>query len=229
MAISLKSTVAAPVAAYPALKSSIVLFDCNPGTRSWTADRDCTIRAFVGGAGGGGPAGLNQPGGGGGYSEKVIAVTAGQAFSYTVGAGGLPAAGAVGGTSSFGGIISATGGTRHDGTTASGGIGVGGDINTSGEGAPGVAAGSFGNAGHAFGNGGVMFGGLDPVVDGWKLGLLPKMFNYGKQASSAGNSVFTDAGMGGSAASYVGSPGIGGGGGNAAKGGPGLVGIEVLS
>src|SRR5690554_6232221 len=48
-----RSTVASPVAAYPALKSSVVLFDFNPGTRSWTVpDGVSRIRVFVVGAGG---------------------------------------------------------------------------------------------------------------------------------------------------------------------------------
>ncbi|GEM_PF-4318936 len=91
MAISLKSTVAAPAAAYPALKASIALFDCNPGTRSWTVPEGVSqIRAFVVGAGGGGFGGSTAAaGGGGGYSESLIDVTPGQLLSYTVGAPGL--------------------------------------------------------------------------------------------------------------------------------------------
>ena len=186
MTISLKSTVAAPVAAYPALKSSIVLFDCNPGTRSWTVPEGVSqIRAFVVGGGGGGLyTGTYASGAGGGYAEKVITVTPGQIISYTVGAGGNigTPTGNSGGTSSFGSVISATGGGGGpESGSAAGGSGTGGDINKSGgNGSAGTSGGGGGGAGHAYGNGspgsaqsGGGFNGLRSTVDGWGIGMLP--------------------------------------------------------
>ncbi len=206
MAISLKSTVAAPVAAYPALKASIVLFDCNPGTRNWTVPEGVSkIRAFVVGAGGGGQ--LSQAGysgGGGGYSEKTISVTPGQVISYTVADGG--AMGLAGGTSAFAGTISATGGTAAvSAVNGVGGEGQGGDINTSG----GTRATSVG-PGHAYGAGGALFGVSSgrARVDGWKIGMLPGFFGYGEEATPLGEL---------------------GRGGTSGAGGRGAVGIEVIA
>lgn len=231
MAISLKSTVAAPVAAYPALKSSIVLFDCNPGTRSWTVPEGVSqIRAFVVGGGG-----QNQ-GSGGGYAEKIITVTPGQLISYTVGAPGISGA-TTGGTSSFGGSISATGGATLGGTP---GVGSGGDVNTSG--GPGMsAAGTYnsgGSAGHAFGNGqaGVTNkgGGFSrenlSFVDGWKIGVTPDQYGFGALVNSTNYGFSAAIGGGGVGGSGITADArIGGGGGNNGNGGNGLVGIEVIA
>ena len=247
MAISLKSTVAAPAAAYPALKSSIVLFDCNPGTRSWTVPEGVSqIRAFVVGAGGGGFSGTNpRAGSGGGYSEKLISVTPGQVLSYTVGAEGATSATSptAGGTSSFAGVISATGG-GPGGSAGAGvaGTGSGGDVNTSGGSCPASSASNGGGAaGHKFGNGqdgGEYFGGgfslrHRGLVDGWGCGAAPGE-SFGRGATYAGGSLAINAGPGGGG---VGSQvifmskdgGIGGGGSPLGNGGPGLVGIEVIA
>ena len=104
-------------------------------------------------------------GGGGGYSRRIInGLTPGAAITVTVGAGGaggnsttLPTAG---GTSSFGGYCSATGGqinaatTLSDGTArTAGGSGSGGDINLSG-GWSEPAAATVNGAGEIGGNGG---------------------------------------------------------------------------
>src|SRR5207302_806323 len=72
-----------------AIKASIVLFDYVPGSgKTFTVPMGVSkIRAFV--VGGGGTA----AGGGGGYSEKILNVSPGQQFSYTVGSNS--------GTSSF--------------------------------------------------------------------------------------------------------------------------------
>lgn len=214
MPIDLKAAIApkAREAAYPALKASIVLFDFNPGTRSWTVPEGVSkIRAFV--VGGGSPsAGAYQSGAGGGYSEKVIDVVPGQVLSYTVGAAGKyysPAPYAPGGSSAFNGQLSASGGNA-----TSPGVGNGGDINTAG--APGiVASGSWpdgGGAGHRFGNG--MNSASFKYVDGWGLGLLPWQFGYGLSG-----------GIGGACTSEV---QVGGGGGTRYAA-PGLVGIEVIA
>lgn len=230
MAISLKSTVAAPVAAYPALKASIVLFDCNPGTRSWTVPKGVSkIRAFVVGGGG------YDQGSGGGYEEKLIDVTPGQVLSYTVGASGVSAA-KTGGTSSFGGTISATGGATLGGAP---GIGSGGEVSTSG--GLGMTtssnSNSGGSAGHAFGNGqaGLAFkgGGFSSehlsFVDGWKLGITPDQYGCGAISASTTSGLPASIGGGGVGGMITRDARIGGGGGAVGNGGPGLVGIEVIA
>lgn len=197
------------VAAYPALKSSIVLFDCNHGTRSWTVPEGVSkIRAFVVGAGGGGQSGSNSYfGGAGGYAEKLIDVTPGQLINYTVGAG-ASGPGITGGTSSFDAAISASGGTGATGDVSGvGGSGTGGDINTSG--------GFGGRPGHAFGNGGTLFGLSTVSVDGWKIGLLPAEMDYG-----VGKTPLSPA---------YGLAVIGAGAPNNFVAGNGLVGIEVIA
>jgi hypothetical protein len=232
------------VAAYPALKASIVLFDCNPGTRSWTVPEGVSrIRAFV--VGGGGGADSSYGGTGGGYSEITLNVTPGQVLNYTVGAGGLANSPyTVAGTSSFGGVISATGGVRY----SPAGTGTGGTINKSG-GAT-AAGGGGGGAGHAYGNGqaGLSYygGGFSSrnqsFVDGWKIGMLPGGAVGGAYGVGASSSAYTaqPAGMGGGGVGTGGAGsnglaldgGIGGGGGtysNGSNGGPGLVGIEVIA
>lgn len=230
MPIDLKAAIApkAREAAYPALKSSIVLFDCNPGTRSWTVPEGVSkIRAFVVGAGS--SASSATGGSGGGYSEKLITVTPGQVISYTVGAPAGPGASTQAGTSAFGGVISATGGS-----TTVAGQGQGGDINTAGGPPSGTSSGAGSGAGHAFGNGqpgvgNARGGGFSfesaSYVDGWKLGVVPRDMNYGFGGYSS-----TPAGMGGGSASSQFPAGIGGGAClSNLPGGPGLVGIEVIA
>jgi len=227
---------------YPALKASIVLFDCNPGTRTWTVPEGVNqIRAFV--VGSGGPTGLPTES----YSSNNT-------------------------TSSFGGLISATGGGAG-GTYNVPGEGIGGDVNS--RGGPG-GANQGGAAGHAFN------GNSNPTwnLDGWKIGLLPGIHypgKYGVTGRSSGVSVMDAAGgIGAGGGSYIsptntatslaGPGGIGGGSGpynpsggtkqyggagggyaekvinvtpgqifnytvgtNAGFAGPGLVGIEVIA
>jgi hypothetical protein len=209
-------------ATYGLLKTAIVLFETNPGTRNWVCPAGVSsIRAFVVGGGGGGPTGANNDGAGGGYAEKVIAVTPGTSYSYTVGVGGPLTNGAAGGTSSFAATISATGGLRYVAGSEAGGVGTGGDTNNAGE----VSGTGKGGAGHAFGVGGVLFGNAQPSVDGWKIGLLPGFFNYGRRSNTN-----YPAGMGGSSGGLASMfPGFGAGGGNNLLGGTGVVGIEVLA
>lgn len=98
-----------------------------------------TIHVLVCGGGGGARA-YSECGGGGGFSERVIDASGITSVTVTVGGGG---AGGVyfgfsgdGGTSSFGGYLSATGGygssrnSQHCG--GHGGLGYGGNINTYG-------------------------------------------------------------------------------------------------
>lgn len=153
------------------------------------------IRVRVWGAGGSGGVSQNIAtqlgyaaggGGGGGHGIKVIDTTPGTSYTVTVGTGGATAYGTggsgvngtAGGTSSFGTLVTCTGGGAGaainpfvGGGTAAGGAGgtsTGGDLNYSG-GAGGtatatatfynvgnrlMAAGGGGSAGSIFGNGG---------------------------------------------------------------------------
>jgi len=93
------------------------------------------------GAGGGG-SGHCESGGAGGYAEKVIDVSGISSVSVTVGNGGTPTyysgSAGQGGTTSFGGYLSATGGNgansnnQHHGGLP--GLGSGGDFNNYGGG-----------------------------------------------------------------------------------------------
>jgi len=132
------------------------------------------VRVWGGGGGGGGvlsTGAYSASGGaaGGGYSEGYVSVTAGQVIAITVGAGGTggagtPSNGSVGGTSSFGSFISATGGAggllAGNGGVASsqgaGGTGTGGGLSVTGfAGNGGLAAtnGGGGSGGGAFSTG----------------------------------------------------------------------------
>ncbi|WP_345769429.1 phage tail protein [Citrobacter amalonaticus] len=129
---------------------NMVVFS-NPGVMNWVVPdelrkgRKCYVK-IIGGGGSGGRAAGGGGGGGGGIAEKLIDLTEVESVTLTVGNGGIaPAAGTSniagtnGGTTSFGSILSATGGTG--GATPSGGacgVGIGGDFNTSlGPGNPG--------------------------------------------------------------------------------------------
>ena len=108
--------------------------------------------------GGGGSAGYNESGGAGGYAEGFYSVTPGATYSVTIGGGGggvgYYAAGGDGGTTSFGSLISASGGYgcnrnySHGG--GHGGSGSSGQINLQG----GTGAGHGNSAGHGQPSGG---------------------------------------------------------------------------
>lgn len=210
-------------------KASIILFDTRPGTKQFTVPEGVKkIRAFVVGAGGLG---------GGGYSEKVINVVAGQVFAYTVGAGS-------GGSSAFGGLISATGGST------AGGVGTGGDVNFNGGNGKAIGGSILINSGASAanryengGNGGysVATSGSLPGasfisvngIDGWGLGMPPGSYGWGGfwQYDSTFGTVVSPASMGGGGASggTASIPGIGGGAVSSGAGGNGAVGVEVLA
>lgn len=220
---------------YPALKPSIQLFDINPGTRQITLQPG-TYRVAVVGAG----AGFIKGGGGGGYDEVEITVAAETVYSYTVGESAAP----VGGTSSFAGILSATGGQN-----ANGGQGLSSAGKRGGAGYAAFATGEYsigGAAAHALGNGAsatrsvstVMAGapGLSEpnrggypgvaLVDGWKIGLLPTEYGYG--AVTGSYNTFQKAGMGGGGVGGV-DAGVGGGSGDTlVRGGHGAVIVEKM-
>jgi len=108
------------------------------GTYTWTPPAGCNrvLVRVVGGGGGG--CGYCESGGAGGYAEGYHTTSAAQ--TVVVGAGGVGvgyySGAGVGGTSSFGGFISASGGTganNHYGHSGGhGGAGSGGQVQTHG-------------------------------------------------------------------------------------------------
>lgn len=211
------------VAGSGAMKSSIVLFDTAPGTRTFTVPAGVTkIRAAVVGCPGWG--GSTASGAGGGYSEDYYNVTPGQTFSYTVGARantGSPN----GGTCSFGGLISATGGIGNT-VGGAGGTGSGGRVNTSGgAGGSGTVLGGA-SSGHRFGNGqtsilqagagwvapGSSVAGGPGGVDGWGLGLAPGLGGSVTAINTTGPVLYSTNGGYGAGAGPGSCAGMGGGG-----------------
>lgn len=140
-------------------------------TGNWTVPAGVSsidVELWGGGGGGGGSGsggGTSGGGGAGGYARGIFAVTPGQVIACTIGAagtgGGAGGAGSGGGTTSFGAMLSATGGgggqPNPSGNSGSGGTGTGGTINvTSASGSTGAASNVQGGAGAtaAFGGGG---------------------------------------------------------------------------
>lgn len=214
------------------LNASIVLFDTVPGTKEFTVPDDVTrIRAFVIGAGASSSSGS---GGGGGYSETEIDVTPGQKLAYVVGAGG-PIGGAVGGSSSFAALISATGGNA-----IAGGSGIGGAINFSGGAGVTSSRAGGGAAAHRYGNGAAgqgdsfkgIGGGFSGVphatVDGWGIGVIPGDYGVGGHYYLQGDALLVIYPKMGGGGGHLQTGGVGGGGGGGGGGGPGCVGVEVI-
>lgn len=186
-------------------KNRVEVFDIIPGTRQLTIPEGWNkIRVAVVGGGGSGRNVTNKDlhgygggGGGGGYAEIELDVVPGQSFTYTVGAGGD--LNQDGGTTSFGALLSATGGkTATDNTSVAskggaGGTGIGGTINKAG----GVGGNGFdaanggggggGASGHRYGVGGAGGNGMDnanaPNAGGvggsWVDGLRPLLYDDG--------------------------------------------------
>ncbi|WP_270825176.1 glycine-rich domain-containing protein [Aeromonas sp. QDB68] len=241
----------------PIFRNDIRVFDINPGTRQWTVPAGVSrVRVAVIGAG----SGYHKPGSniekgghGGGFAEKIIDVMPGQTYSYTVGAGGQ--IGKAGGSSSFGGFLSATGGGARENAESTPGIGSGGDVNTSGgKGASVVSSTAGGGAsGHRYGSGGDAIGSVgggwgaageplkraDLFDDGWGLGIHPyrrplheELVNFSSYMSFARvgegvkSSLLPNYGSGGGS----GNGGIGAGCGSAGVvGGNGAIIIEVVA
>ena len=111
-----------------------------------------SVRVRVWGAGGGGCSNASNSGGsGGGFAIGEFDVVAGTSYAITVGAGGDT--NNAGGTSSFGSLISATGGSGGNNTTfREGGVGTGGYANYYGGGTGGAYCGGGGSA-SLFGHG----------------------------------------------------------------------------
>lgn len=187
------------------------------GFQSFTSNGSFTVPAGVNqiyitvwgaGGGGGGASGSSLPssgagGGGGGYAAGSFRVTPGQVIPITVGVrgtgGGVSGAGATGGTSSAGSLISATGG-------GGGSAGINGNGTTSGGGGGGIVpanqgwqltggGGGFGltSGGNIGGGGGIgghsPFGGPSPTpnmsADG-SVGLFPGGGGNGGSTTAGG-------------------------------------------
>jgi hypothetical protein len=130
------------------------------------------LRVSVYGAGGAGGAISQQyrcsGAGGGGFARKTISVNSGEEYAIITGFGGIAVTnneGGAGGTSSFGTILSATGGSGGKISNATevvlggfGGIGVGGDINLNGGNGGDIAAYSSGYLATGGGGAGTIMG-----------------------------------------------------------------------
>lgn len=144
---------------------------------------------LVGGGGGSQGCGTSTDqrcgGHGGGYSEKVIDVSAITSEAVTVGAGGAAGSSGSGndagsgGTSSFGVHLSATGGLGGRSNQNLGGMGVGGDVNASGFSGSGDQGSGFGPPG--YGGGSLLGGG--PVALYNSAGIPGR--SYGSGAAPA--------------------------------------------
>jgi hypothetical protein len=168
------------------------------GIFSWVAPENVSrVRAMVWGGGGGGggtaaaPASYASAGAAGGYSEGVFDVTPGQSYAVVVGVGGAvgaggasPANGGTGAISSFGAMISATGGNGGvaadgavQGSQTTGGTGSGGALNVTG----GASALAYPIAGSAYilAGGGTPYKAVSPspvataVLSNGNTGIVP--------------------------------------------------------
>lgn len=121
-------------------------------TISWTVPvgvTKCRVRLWGGGGGSMYGSTVPRPGGGGGFALKTVTVTPGSAVVVTIGGAGPNNNPGTGGTSSFGGYVSATGGQNQaSGATVTGGVGSLGDINMYGCGK--LPSNNGGNAGNLF-------------------------------------------------------------------------------
>lgn len=134
------------------VSTKITVFTAASST--WTRDADClavNVEVQAGGGAGGGSVDANSAGGGGGaggYSRLLMSATAaGASQTVTVGAGGVAVSGSGGGNggaSSFGALVSATGGAggsvganiaspSGSGGGGQGGAGASGDVNINGQ------------------------------------------------------------------------------------------------
>ena len=164
--------------AIPAGGFTNIFSSTTPGPASWPAPPSTTkIKVTVVGGGGGAPAAGG--GGGGGTAIKIIPVTGGTSYPYTVGAAGANPG--TGGTTSFGSpaSVSATGGSGP----GTGGAGSSGDINLTGGGGGSVPVAVSGSVqdgcGFPFGS---WSGSAGPAARGGGSSLLS-----GGVASGAGN------------------------------------------
>ena len=195
--------------------------DVITATGSWVAPTGVTsvdVECWGGGGGGAGEDGTQGGGGGGGgaYSKKTLAVTPGNSYTVTIGAGGAggnAAVGATGGDSWFStsGTVMAKGGTggQLNNTAAAGGTTAASVGDTKFAGGQGAAGGGTngGGGGGAANAGGAGGAGVSEGAGGAK-GSGAGIGGAGGAASATG--------------SDMGSPGTiaGGGGGGAGDSGP---------
>ena len=167
------------------------------GTSTYTPTSGTTfvVVEVVGGGGGAGTGNnTNGSGGGGagGYARKRI-TSSFSGVTVTVGAGGVGRSGAnngnAGSTSSFGALVSATGGSGsiYNGGSSSGGVGSGGDLN--------LAGGTGGSGGTStisqYAGGNSFFGGAG-------VGTLQSAASNTGSGGSGGQNSFDTGGSGGS-------------------------------
>ena len=141
---------------------SITTFTSN-GTYTVPSNCRTIFVQLVGG--GGGSAGYNEAGGAGGFAEGFYSVTPGATYSVTIGGGGggvgYYAGAGRGGTTSFGALISATGGyganNNYSHGGGHGGSGSGGQVNL--DGGTGSGHGNSASHGQPSGGGASFFGG----------------------------------------------------------------------
>jgi hypothetical protein len=178
-------------------------------TQSWTVPSDVTsIECFlIAGGGGGGSTGTGGwpsatgGGGSGGARYDVLTVTPNTAYTITVGAGGgrgNDGGGAQGGTSSFGALLSQTGGFGGS-WNPNGGSNSGANGNNSGGSSGGRQLGS------------TTFSGIYPATAGL-LGM-----------AGGGETAGVPANGGGGSYGSAGTANTGGGGGGGGNGGSGIV------
>lgn len=226
---SARAPVSLQIAQPAGATSTVVKTYQTAGSFLWLCPAGVTsVKVECTGAGSGGPSGVAAGGGGGAggeyAAEATVAVTAGQAYSYTVGKGGtggnLSAPnGTAGGNSSFAGnavTVTAHGGSAGSGAT--GGTGGTGSTNTTHHNGGNGGTGGTASGGNATGGGGGGSGGSAAAGNNGTAG----------NSGGAGAAAVTGGGAGGAGgfgaspiivADAGGKPGGGGGGGGDSVGG----------
>ncbi len=175
---------------------------------------------WAGGGGGGGASGassVGSGGGGGGFAEGVFAVTPGSQVTLTVGAagtGGTPGSdGAAGGTSSFGALLTAAGGSA-------GRAGINGIATAAGVGGGASIAGGVTGRTRGGGSGATGFQGGNSFV----AGVGGDAHQSGTSGPITSNSTTPQTGATGTGNGQGGGGGVAGG--NGGNGGAGLIIVE---
>lgn len=222
----------------------------NSGTYSWTVPSGVTyVRVKVIGGGGGSSMGTQEYGGSnsgasGGFAQKEMTVVPGTVYTVVVGAAGakpvswaddgVSQSGSSGGTSSFGTILSATGGAGGKSRTTQislGGVGTGGTLNTNG--GNGKSSASTGVNGPDGGD--VPYWGMSPAAGGIEGGLAAGTCGANPvQCAKSGSIVAAGAGASGGSRGNDGAAGAKGAviietstGGEGCSGATGPVGISL--
>jgi hypothetical protein len=148
----------------------------SPGTFTTPSTTTKIKVTVVGGGAGGGPASTSPGGGGGGAAIYVGPVTASTPYAVTVGAAG--ALNTAGGTSSFGPLASATGGSNSPSTGGAGSAGT--LLVRGGSGSPGFSQAVPGSTINVSGIGG------PSILGGGGVGGGPTGGNYGGGGAGGG-------------------------------------------